>query len=116
MNGHYTTPYLVLATLALLLAFILDLKRHLAEGERRAKIYPLTLFFMNFPMVIIAFFVPLINGNRNIGEILIYGVPLTIAMFIGLFITVPVIGFVFGLITDALKMSKVPHETKHSKA
>lgn len=100
VHGLYTIPYLVIATLFLITAFVLDIRKRAIDGEKRAKKYAITLSILNVPMVVVAFFVPLINGNRTIDEILIYSAPLTIAMFVMLFITVPIIGFVTGMVVD----------------
>lgn len=104
INGTYTRPYFIISIILLIVAFALDIIYR--RDEHRAKTYPLQLTFLNTPSVIIAFFVPLINGNRTIGEILSYPIPLSIALFIGLFATVPLLGFVFGIITDVLKIEQ----------
>lgn len=100
VHGLYTIPYLVIAVLFLITAFVLDIRKRAIDGEKRAKKYAITLSILNVPMVIVAFFVPLINGNRTIGEMLVYGPFLTIIMFLMLVITVPVVGFVAGMIVD----------------
>jgi hypothetical protein len=105
INGVYTTPYLVFSFLFLMLAFFLDLREN-SRAEKRGMTYFITLAYLNVPMVVLAFFVPLMNGNRTIDEILIYQVPLTIGMFIGLFVTIPIIGYVMGTLIDFLRYTQ----------
>jgi hypothetical protein len=98
LMGLYTIPYLVLALLCIIGAAAWDIIR--IKHERKAAKYFLRLLYMNVPSVVVAFFVPLVNGNRTIGEILHYSLPMTFLLFLGLFVTVPVVGYVVGTIVD----------------